>query len=260
MKHLSEEQIAQYAEALASGNQEYLPDTILNHVKECDQCADEVMHVHEMLVSGELITQKPEVKKYTLKPVKWVSVAAGITLLVGLGGYLFLRTDQSMQSQKTAESQLSEKQVEQVTEIIEIDDISKDKDALRIPAESLKEKTDKAKEDEVLLARYEPNEQLESLSSRFEQEQLRSSGFRFLSNHHIKLESKASIKINWKAPAEEELIFTLRDNSDSLVLERSAGQNGIEITDFLQPGLYYWKLMDRDFDLLYCGKVEIEKP
>ena len=260
MKHLSEEQIAQYAEALANGNQEYLPDTILNHVKECDQCADEVMHVHEMLVSGELKTQKPEGKKYTLKPVKWVSVAAGITLLVGLGGYLFLRTDQSMQPRRTAESQLSEKPVEKVAEIIEIDDISKNKDTLRVPAENLKENPEKAKEDEVLLARYEPNEQLESLSTRFEQKQLRSSGFRLLSAHHLKLESKANIEISWKAPAEEDLIFTLRNNSDSLILERNAGQNGIEITDFSQPGLYYWKLMDSDFDLLYCGKVEIEKP
>ncbi|MGM0567217.1 MAG: hypothetical protein ACQESX_10705 [Bacteroidota bacterium] len=258
MKHLSEEQIAQYAEALASGKQEDLPEAILNHVKECDQCADEVMHVHEMLISEELKTQKPAGKKYTLKPVKWVSVAAGITLLVGLGGYLFLRTDQSIQPE-TADSQLSGNQSPKIVEIIEIEDVAKQKDTLKVPAESIKESADKASEDEVLLARFEPNKQLESLASRFGQEQMRSNDFRLQSDHYQKIQPKSHIEINWEAP-EGELTFILRNNRDSLVLEKSAGKDGVRITEVSEPGLYYWKLMNSDFDLLYCGKIEIEKP
>lgn len=259
MKHLSEEQIARYAEALASGKQEKLPESILHHVKECDQCADEVVHVHEMLVSGELNTSKPAGKKYTLTPVKWISVAAGITLLVGLGGYLYFKSE-SVMHPETADNQRSVDQSQHIVEVIEIEDIAKYKDTFKGFDESLKESADKASEDEVLLARFEPDKQLESLASRFEQEQMRSNDFRLQSDHHLKIQSKTSIEINWETAAEEELTFSLRDNRDSLILEKSAGIDGVRLTKELQPGLYYWKLMNADFDLLYCGKIEIAKP
>ena len=259
MEHLSEEQIAQYAEALAQGNQKYLPKTLIEHVKECDHCADEVMSVYEIISQDRSSVSQPKEKRLSVRPVKWVSVAAGITLLVGLGGYLLFKTDKTNESVLIADKQELSSDSQPIAQIIEIDDAYK-KNTLQMPSDQ-SEVSGNKNNGEVLLAQaFEPNNSLENLASRFEQEQMRSNDFKLKSEHHKIIPPKADIELSWQAPREDELIFTLLNNRDSVIVEKKAGKQGVKVSNVSQPGLYYWKLMNADFDLLYCGKIEIEKP
>ncbi|MGE0079578.1 MAG: hypothetical protein AB7S48_17085 [Bacteroidales bacterium] len=49
----------------------------------------------------------------------------------------------------------------------------------------------------------------------------------------------------------------LNNNGENIQSIETQG-NGIKIPE-LKQGLYYWKLINEDFDLLYCGKITVNK-
>jgi hypothetical protein len=56
-RHLAENEIAQYVDALVSNKQDQLPEKILEHVEECLECKKEIMDAWGLL---EYIPLLPE--------------------------------------------------------------------------------------------------------------------------------------------------------------------------------------------------------
>lgn len=267
MKHLSEENIARYAEALAEGRQNSLPPDIRDHIKECDKCADEVMEVYEMLEDASLTRNDDRKKKkgILMRPAYWLSVAAGITVLVGVGGYfVFYKgkpsdTVEIADEQKNIGSQNKSQIQDKTYDTSQSEWIKQQTDTPK--SEPEKQPTKVAKETmntPQIAEAYQQNERLELLASRFDGEAVRGEGFELTSPHTQDMEVGESVVISWVPGNNQGLIFSLYDNKEQLVFERTGMRDGITIKKDLEPGLYYWKLINQDFDLLYCGKLKVK--
>ena len=54
IEHLTEEQLAQYAEAYILDSLDALPTDIRKHIHECDQCSVEALHLIDILKKEEI--------------------------------------------------------------------------------------------------------------------------------------------------------------------------------------------------------------
>ncbi len=88
IKHLSKEEIAICAEALATDRAINLPDDKKRHFRDCDECTQEVLAAMEIIrdklkkeIAADLLVKKNTSKnKYV-----WIGIAATIFLLLALG-------------------------------------------------------------------------------------------------------------------------------------------------------------------------------
>lgn len=116
----------------------------------------------------------------------------------------------------------------------------------------LKEKADTLK----FLAHYKPNEKLEKLTKRFKGNLRSTDGIEVISPLTLSC-SKSSITIKWNNPQQKRLIIEVFNNNGERILETETIKEQYTLQN-LENGLYYWKLISEDFELLFCGKIVIK--
>lgn len=90
-EHLTEEQLAQYAEAYILDSLDALPIDIRKHIHECDQCSVEALHLIDILKKEEIAevenSSHPENsrKKYLM-----YFIIAGVILILAFMAYFLL--------------------------------------------------------------------------------------------------------------------------------------------------------------------------
>ncbi|MCF8302757.1 MAG: hypothetical protein K9I94_05720 [Bacteroidales bacterium] len=270
MRHLSEEEIAQYADALKNGRFKDLPRYIRQHVKECDQCSTEILAIYDLITNedkGDLKTTEEELFSLPKRSFRetWFAIAAGFILLIGIGGF-FLLFNKSPEKPELAEQYLenaADTLETQVTDTVpEIttpaEEIPEKEDAERQTQESSTEKEIR-KERELLAQAYKPNPDLEVLVNRFDESAYRGNEVEVTTALHITVKRGQNIKLTWKNPAQEELTVELLNNNGERLLEKYTLKEKVSIEKRIAPGLYYWKLYNTDFDLLFAGKITVEK-
>jgi cytoskeletal protein RodZ len=274
MKHLTEEQIAQYAEALSEETSQHIDASLREHVKECDLCADEVATVSAMLDEGIASgSSDTRVRSIHRKVSFWVSVAAGLVLLVSVGVYfLYFQSNHQPSTPLVAENQkekAEDHQEQNNKDIKEENATDQFEESLTDSSEGDSEqledqiaKTDQqvtTKQDNNQLAEaYRPSSRLEQLSSRYDGVSMRSDGFEMRSKHILSTEKNDTLNISWIADQSQKLLFSLYDNKEQLVAENEVPVKGYSFVADYEKGLYYYKVVNQDFDLLYCGKIIIE--
>ena len=105
-----------------------------------------------------------------------------------------------------------------------------------------------------LLASYEPNSELEKLYDNFASA-YRSDDISVVSDRIVRVPANDSLK--WSNPSKEIMNVDIFNNKGNRILTLSSNTNGIKIPA-LDDGLYYWKLINQDFDLLFVGKIFVE--
>jgi hypothetical protein len=80
-----------------------------------------------------------------------------------------------------------------------------------------------------------------------------------LSPHKMEVKQGSEILIKIKNPENSSLIFEFFDNKNKKLFEKETTEETCQVKKLTKPGLYYWKLLNQDFDLLYCGKIIIEE-
>jgi hypothetical protein len=268
--HLTEDQIATFAEALSSGTESSLPEEWRKHVAECDQCAQEVKIVSQ-IIDDET---KEFANKYQKKNKPFPSrtflvrfaVAASIVVLIGLAVFFTIDYTSNKDEHLT---NLDKPQP--------VADTSEKKNYTKEKPESRKKDTNKhsagAQETENIepypkhqasetnkdrLA-YAPNNQLEQLSERFKDANMRGSDVFVLSPHEIEYKQGSQILIKIENPENSPLILEFFNNKGEKLFEKETSEETCLVEKLTTPGLYYWKLLNQDFDLLYCGKIVIEE-
>lgn len=267
MKHLTEEQIAQYAEALSEGNPDRIEDKIREHVRECNSCAEEVTEISMMIDEGlpQVVAPDEKVKPLGRKRAFWFSVAAGIALLMGIGAYfLYFQGGQQQKTPLVTEKENKSPEINKVIEIAEIVDEKPFSEKEEQPADIDRDLTEEvvgqkgSAPKNQLAEAYRPSSRLEQLSARFDGVSMRSDGFEMRSEHILTTAKNDTLKISWIADQNQELIFSLYDNKENLVSESAVPVKGYSLIADFDEGLYYYKVINQDFDLLYCGKIIIE--
>lgn len=256
--HLSEEEIAIYADAMLANKVEEMDAESRNHILECDECADKVLAVTEIAEESIPEEDTNSVKTFSLKNSYWLQIAASIVVIVG-AGLIFL---QVKQADKIKIQTLAEIKDSTNTTIDSINIPKKEDQHIAQETKDsvikviLPEEPQEVNQDQNLLA-YAENTDLEKLVSRFIDANLRGD-FSIDIESLIKIKQDEELVFEWNNENGELLTIEFFDNTGEKLFEEETSNNIYKTQELKTPGLYYWKLLSEDFDLLFCGKIIVQ--
>lgn len=265
-KHLTPEEIAQCAEAINNGRYEILPASLRNHLSACEECAGEVMMVSDVsqAIDEDLDLNKKAGKNLKIKSlyIGTIAAAAAIVLffivpLIENGkdaiqhtGYVVSTGDIPVFVVDETQDTVYFKDYGSF-EIAVMNDESKAIEGERDIREVAVQESEKKEE---LLAEYKPNENLEQLYENL-QGAYRSREVEVNTPPTINYENNDSL--SWSNPKEKKFYIEFFNNKGEEVEAFVVENNKASIPE-LPGGLYYWKLINEDFDLLFVGKIIVE--
>ncbi|MFW5793459.1 MAG: hypothetical protein ACOCWC_04175 [Bacteroidota bacterium] len=255
--HLTEEQLAICAEAINNKSYDSLPKHIRKHIADCSDCANELMIISDISleVEGDLALEK-KTKYIKLNP--WYigigSVAAAILII-------FIAIEFSNLNKES----INENQISDIPAIIDEDlqdhikKTEKDQQAIQKDTNIIEDTTShtvvRNDFDKKSLA-YVPEITLEHLFQNMKGE-YRSESVEIKTPHTLQINKSAKDTLRWLNPKNEILFVEIFNNKAEEVLVTETDSESI-ITPELKEGLYYWKLINKDFDLLFVGKIIVE--
>ncbi len=253
-KHLNEQEVAQCADAINGNAFNSLPMEIREHLAICDECASEVLTVADMAFGFSADTKKGKIFQIsTIKRIAIISSAAAIVLFVALFTTTQFSFFNSPEKQIASYDSLFTDKVDSVSinvgdnesQLVQVEQGTEAKIESPAPDTSPSNK---------LLASYEPNSELEKLYDNFASA-YRSDDISVVSDRIVRVPANDSLK--WSNPSKEIMNVDIFNNKGNRILTLSSNTNGIKIPA-LDDGLYYWKLINQDFDLLFVGKIFVE--
>jgi len=243
--HLNEEQMAQCADALNNRAYDMLPKDIKVHLEACDLCASEVLsiaeisrHHHDMSIKSTLPKSHTTVNK-SLWPLLAVAATVLIFVLFYFSGFLNPKDE----TPKVVVDLQKDTNDINLVENLENEHLVKTdvKDELNIT-------------DNKLLAVFEPNENLEKLFINMQ------GAYR---STIVKVETpavfypQAADTLRWQNPKDEKLYVEIFDNTEKAIINQKVHADKFSLPK-LKNGLYYWKLINEEYDLLFLGKIIVE--
>ncbi len=254
--HLSEEEIALCAEAIAENRFNSLPESWREHMELCTDCASEVMTVRELLAETEeeSTTAAHPHKKHNLRNLLFIALAAASIATLSI----IIFTPEKSNPDKA-------EMIAEMDNSIIIPDSSGNipTDIAQNPTEipdanndtSQKENLHKQKQPEPLIAAaFKTHADLEQLYQDF-QGNYRGNNIAVISTETVNYPENQCLL--WKNPDQQNLVIEIWNNKAKLTEELQSNTNEIKIPE-LNDGLYYWKLINEDFDLIYVGKIKVQ--
>lgn len=258
-KHLTEEQIAQCADAIVDGKYGTLDNYLRQHLAVCDECASEVLSVSDIVVDFK--HEAKEVKTIRFKP--WVAAVASVAA-VGLVFVVVTSVfDFSKSSEPNSQALANVENVGIDSTIVENDTVdivvpekktTKETPRQASPAKPSDRETFKIVQKDLLAEAFVPDKTLEVLFNNFTQT-YRGEDVVITTKGIIKRAETDSLK--WSNPMGEELYVEFFNNKGTRIITLTKKSAGAHIPE-LEKGLYYWKLINQDFDLLFVGKILVE--
>ena len=231
--HFSEEEIAQCADAINDGIYDQLPETLRKHLSECEQCASEVLMVADIAFNFSIKEAQP--KSSRLK--RWiyvVSISAAASVLI-FTIFKFSQPDSNMP--------LNKAMIAQTDTSAKID--KKGDSSVLMNKKELENQQ---------IASLEINEKLEKLY-RNHQESYRANSIQIITKGEVAYPAIDSLK--WINKTKDKLTVEIFNNKDQEIESLGTNTSAVKIPK-LGTGIYYWKLINEDFDLLYVGKIIVK--
>lgn len=239
--HLSDEAIALYVDALKSDKVYQLPSVILRHVADCRECKMEIVEVFSLLQGSEIGGKEPHPfldgknadgeKKFTIAFRVAAVLVIGISM--GLVSYYFriLLDEHSLLRGSTVTRGYVQTGKEPY-----------------VPTDSLADSSQKFLAENFVVS---PN--LENLVNA----SLRSASIQILSPLNGE-NFKEKIFFQWKTDANERLTLKILSNKEKTLETISVRGPRYIFSQKIPPGLYYWKLENKD-ELLHLGKFLVKE-
>ncbi len=233
--HFTEEEVAMVADAINENRYDHLPETIRLHLSECDECASEVLMVADIAQDFKMEAAKPK----TLRLKRWiyiVSVSSAAAILIFT---IFKLT------QPNGNNHLNQNL------LVTTDSVARSIDNSLIESDTTSEiKTNRIEGKNM--ASLEPNKQLEKLYDNYKTA-YRGDDIQIVTKGVVQYSANDSLK--WINPGKKTLTVEILDNKGEISKKATSKSQGIKIPN-LPKGLYYWKLINEDSDLLYVGKIK----
>lgn len=277
--HLSSEEIAICAEAIAQKRFDSVDVNLRRHLSKCDQCSSEVMMVANITSDIKLESENvtPDKKKKTRYIIISVLAAAAVVFFAvfvfsdflsgsvenqisesnGNDEYVISKQD----NQNNPTSSLDNHTESDTGNDFTNDDVSSPNNNTNLNA-SAKDNKDNDTDDnfdlkknenhDLIIARFEPNSELEKLIDRFDSNMRSNGNIVIASENNLKLKEGDSLK--WNNELTASLLVELVDNQNQRIVLNATSENFM-VLPALDPGLYYWKVIDSEsYDLLHMGK------
>jgi len=250
-KHLTDEQLAIYSQFLKGGNTKYPSSEIAEHITNCDSCASQAIELSFIIEDLEKeLSPNKKIKSHTLR--NWL-IAASILLPIII--WVSIQISSKNQKEKFAEKQEIEDTIDTTNEV-------QNKITPNLPniGNTNKKKYKMGtspKNNNNILASYTPNPEFEQLYNNFKSE-MRGEEIEIITKNDIKLSKNKTILLEWENPKNTNLTIEIFDNKGTNIISENINGETFQINKELNNGLYYWKLFNDEFDLLWCGKIIIK--
>jgi len=258
--HLTEEDVALCAEAILNGQYETLDPRLHHHLAQCPQCADEVLMVADVAEIPAVKSNGRIVPFYARKAFLTVISAAAVILIAVLIVFNFpednnkqVTLNQQDNKQEMQHDSFPDSGPAQKGNLNSSDSSGFQRTTLPVDKQNQAISNSKSQQ-QALLASYQPDENLEKLAQNFSGS-YRGSEIKIRSKNILHWHQDDSLK--WINPNKELLIVEIFTNKGEKKLSLSSSNNNVLIPE-MPNGLYYWKLINEDFDLLFVGKIVFE--
>lgn len=263
--HLSDQNIAEAAEALNRNEYLSLDKKIREHLSTCSTCHAELMAVSTLTDFTDESVEDEDVTEHISLPVRsrWKHrflAVASVACAVLVFSALYLNTEHSDELFEGTVADVIVPELIPVAPVV-IKPQQKESAILLESDEKLVEEVkqitvDEVKNDQQLLA-FIPNDRLERVVNRFEGSNSRSQGLNVKSTSVV-AGTVGDIVLQWEDAMTEPLSLELFDNTGKSLAVVDVTHNTYK-PDLKLPGLYYWKMYNEEFDLLFCGKINISE-
>lgn len=242
-KCLSEMQVAECAEAINQGRYEEIGYDVRAHLRQCDRCASEVLLVAD-LTAMPATAVEPSTRQ--LFPAWFRYSAAAAVVVLFFVAKMVMSPPQSTQSNQPLTAAHNHPAADSSVAAV---DLPENTTAEEKPVEII------TTVPRGMMAANEPNAALEKLVQR--------SLSANRSGREVKVVTPATVealpevtRLQWENPRQEMLTLVWINNLGKEVKTIQTNGNTSLVPRF-KAGLYYWKLISSDDDLLWCGKVTI---
>ncbi len=254
--HLTEEQIAKCADAIHNNTYDSIPEDIRQHIAECNICATEIMIISEISPEVEEELNNKKQKRLIINP--WFIGATTLAAAALASLVVFEITNLSPDNETK----------QQLTVYSENDNIKAEKDKTEDIDTVLFSKKKSETEDSINISQiddgrikkselaYIPNKNLEQLFQN-SKGAYRSVSVEVKTPDTVYIEKNTQDTLSWVNPKNEKLIVEIFNNNEEEILIEETNNEYI-LTPDLKEGLYYWKLINKEFDLIFVGKIIVE--
>ncbi len=237
--HLTEDGAALYVDALKLDRTGELPGTVLEHVKTCETCKAEVTGLFSLLADEvyaatgphPFFDANPHPRRVT--PPVLYRIAAVIVAAIGIGVLLYTLPHRPEVSQPGKSSVATRSAPDTVGQ----------------PTEQPAAPTKAAESRELMAARFTESPELEDLMK----SSLRSAATDVQSPAIGARVSRGAV-FRWTSSATPPYELVVLDNRDRVIRTYTTSADTLLLSDSMQAGLYYWKLLGEG-NLLYVGKI-----
>jgi hypothetical protein len=241
--HLNQEEIALYVDALKLSKIDQLPEELLIHVADCEECKTEITEVFSLLEEQEYSREAPHPyfdranQGKMKRPWQAYRIAAILALGIGIGAIVYYLSVTTAEQEMLIPAQSSR------------------------PAEVGNESTGVAGKTrrnadqpgkELFAGNFIESPNLEDLVNN----ELRSAEIQVLSPANGAVVSERLL-FEWRGSSEGPFVFHLLTNTESVLVSRTVTESRIVPEVQLAPGLYYWKLESAG-ELLHVGKFFVK--
>ncbi len=283
-KHLNDEGIALFVDALKLNKQEHLPESVQNHVENCEPCHQEIIELYAVMstISYENRSDHPslepntEAKSFSIRRYL-LPIAAAAAAIAGIGFFFFNQNDAGLLTspEVVLEEVTTPELKEAPTYTIEKVDTNeiktipapaprqdKTEAIVKTPQDQVpktpkikdwKDPEKKASSRELFAMNFTPAEDLESLVD----EVFRSDDLNIqLPENKDVYRPDSRIPFAWNG-SEQQLTLVILNNQEEEIHSAELQTSSYLWTPNVDPGIYYWKLETED-DLLHVGQFFIE--
>lgn len=240
-RHLTDEGIALYVDALRWERVENLPDDMRIHVEKCERCQQQIVESHELMkaIPVDRSIRHPFFDSRMREPIVRYTpyrIAAVFAIAALLGGLYFVIINREGDSGRMTAEQRTEQQNPHVQ-----------RDSATVP-----ENTDRNIDQTPLLAdNFDISPNLEDLVE---------TEFRSVSIDVITPANgdvvQTPVRFAWKN-SDGAMTLKVLTNKELTVIKTTVSGNSYTVNKKLAPGLYYWKLETKK-ELAYVGKFYIK--
>lgn len=262
-KHFTDQEIATCAEAIIDGTFGKLDEYYSQHLANCDSCANQVTMVSSILEEESILLDenntlpqsKPQKPISIYKTIAWAAAA----ILLVLIGFRFFPGQQG----NNTNNDIAQSKTVDTLKVVQHSVNPTIKDTI-VPANKIDEKTPKpnnnpqkhiiTKPEKADLLAYSPNNNLEKLAERYNGAAMRGTEIKVTTPNTFETTAN-KILLEWENSDNVLVIIELFNNKGEKIIESETTDNNYQPKEKIKPGLYYWKLINEDFDLVFCGKI-----
>lgn len=242
-QHLTPQEIARCADSINRGTYSTIPANLREHLVACEQCADELLAVTELTHDTLSVDMTPE-RAPIFKPsiprgiIKYTLAAAALIVAV-----IVLIESRNDTTTKYPDNHSAHTNTPVVKKEIQNDKPDTIQPVIKTPVTQKRE----------LLAQFKPNHKLELLVENYQYPSRWETGMSIY-DEVLRKPVLTADSLCWPQETPGEHVVEILNNQNKLIHNLHTTTGCVYIPD-LEPGLYYWKVINKDYDLLFVGKI-----